>query len=213
MDRTRATVLGSAGFTLSELLVAIAIVGVVMAGLFTFISTGESHLQMGAGQVEAQENARIVFDLMIKEIRGAGFDPRSAGVAETAWFPAIVNTGGAGLPTATGFRLQNDLNGNGVWDASERVQYVIAGTSLRRQVLDAAGGIQQDDVIVAGLDTGAGVAFQYLNGTGGAPATERDIRSLVVMLQTQPPVTAAVHAEHGLVRVRMTDSVRLRNRS
>jgi len=34
-----------------------------------------------------------------------------------------------------------------------------------------------------------------------------------VMLQTQPPLTAATQAEHGLVRVRMTDTVGLRNRT
>ncbi len=203
----RAAVSGTGGFTLAELLVAIAIVGIVLAGLLTFLQTGESHVQMGVGQVEAQQNARVAFDLMIKEIRGAGLDPQGLG------FPAIVNTAGAGLPTATAFRIQSDLNGNGVFDAGERVQYVITGSLLRRQILDAAGAIQQNDVIIAGVDTAAGAPFQYQDLAGGAPATAADIRTMVVMFQTRPPVTLATHAEHGLVRVRMTDTVRLRNRS
>src|SRR5262245_36937995 len=201
----RANVSGSGGFTLAELLITMAIVGIVLAGLFTFLRTGESQLQMGAGQVEAQQNVRVAFDLMIKEIRGAGFDPRSVG------FAAIVNTAGAGLPTATGLRLQNDLNGNGVFDAGERVQYAIVGTLLRRQVLNAAGGGQQDDVIIAGVDTSAGAVFQYENGTGAAPANETEIRTVVVLLQTRPEVSAATGADHGLVFVRMTDAVQLRN--
>src|SRR5262245_2324506 len=201
----RANVSGSDGFTLAELLITVAIVGIVLAGLFAFLQTGQSQLQMGAGAVEAQQNVRVAFDLMMKEIRGAGFDPRGVG------FAAIVNTGGAGLPTATALRLQNDLNGNGVFDAGERVQYVIAGTQLRRQLLNAAGAVQQDDVIIAGVDTTVGPVFQYQNATGGVPANANEIRSVLVLLQTRPEISAATGADHGLVFVRMTDAVQLRN--
>jgi len=213
MSRLRAVALDHRGFTMTELLVAVAVVGIVIGGMATFMTTGQSHLQMGAGQVEAQQNARIAFELMIREIRAAGVDPTSAN------FPAVVNIGGVGLPTATGFRLQSDLDGNcnGLPVAAclngpnETIEYTIVGNNLRRQVLNVD---PQPQVIIAGLEAAAGPAFQFQNGTGGAPATELDIRTVVVTLQTVPPtIAAAAQAEHGKVRIRMTDTVRLRNRT
>jgi prepilin-type N-terminal cleavage/methylation domain-containing protein len=201
------------GFTMAEMLVACAIVGLVMSGMLAMLMTGQQSFLMGAGQVEAQQNVRVAFDLIAREVRQAGYDPTSSG------FAAIVNTAGGGLPTITGFRIQNDLNGNCTTatipaclaDPGERVDYTIVGNNLRRQAqgIDAA-----PQVIISGLDfTGtAQPAFQYQDNAGGAPANEFAIVNVLLMLQTRPTTTTATLATKGLVRVRLSDTIRLRNR-
>jgi type IV pilus assembly protein PilW len=116
------------GFTLAELLVATAVVGLVMAGILGMLAGGLDAYRFGADRVEAQQAARAALERMAKELREAGYDPTGAGVAP------IVLAG----PTEVTF--QRDLNANGVIDPTrERVSFLLRGTVLRR---DAGGGAQ-----------------------------------------------------------------------
>src|SRR5439155_51584 len=47
------------GFTLPELLVAMASVGLVLTGLVSFLVAGQRSFLVGANQVESQQNVRI----------------------------------------------------------------------------------------------------------------------------------------------------------
>lgn len=117
-----------AGYTLSELLIVMALVGVVMAGAVTLLAAGQRSHAAGAARVGAQQAARAGLERMVTELREAGYDPTGAG------FRALV----AASPTR--LVLLNDLNGNGVIDPTrERVTYVLSGSVLRR---DAGGGAQ-----------------------------------------------------------------------
>lgn len=59
------------GFTLTELLIVIAILGFMMTALFTLQRQGQATYQAGAARVEVQQNARIALDLMMNDIRTA----------------------------------------------------------------------------------------------------------------------------------------------
>lgn len=59
------------GFSLTELLVACAIIGMVMAGIFTLQQQGQQAYLFGSGRVEVQQNARLALDLMTRELRSA----------------------------------------------------------------------------------------------------------------------------------------------
>jgi prepilin-type N-terminal cleavage/methylation domain-containing protein len=59
------------GFTLAELLVVAAIVGLVMAGVFVVQQEGQQAYLLGSNRVETQQNARIALDLMTRELRSA----------------------------------------------------------------------------------------------------------------------------------------------
>ena len=59
------------GFTLSELLIVSAILGLMLAGLLTVQMQGQTSYLIGAHRVEAQQNARIALDLIIRELRSA----------------------------------------------------------------------------------------------------------------------------------------------
>jgi len=204
--------LGRDGFTLSELLVAMACLGLVLAGLTGLFASGHQSFLIGLNQVEAQENVRIALQRMADEIRGAGNGPSGAA------FTAI-----AVGQTATSLILQNDWNGNGIIEPGvttnvngalrgEQVTYSFIGTQLMRQEsgVDAAalplvGGIQN-------------LTFLYLGADGAPTALSANIRSVTVAVQAGPqtrqpsnPCVPYTYAE-GNVGVTMIDTARIRNR-
>src|SRR5437899_1392901 len=59
------------GFTLAELLVVVALLGLIMAGVATLQQQGQQAYLMGAARVDAQQNARVALTLMSRELRAA----------------------------------------------------------------------------------------------------------------------------------------------
>jgi prepilin-type N-terminal cleavage/methylation domain-containing protein len=144
----------TAGYSLTELLVALGLLGLVMAATALLLQSGLAAWGWGASRVEAQQSARAALERMARELKEAGFDPTGAGfeillVAEPA---RIV--------------FQRDLNGNGVIDPTrERVSYLLRSgeTTLRR---DAGGGAQP---LAEGVRR---FALSYLDREG-LPTTDR----------------------------------------
>lgn len=111
------------GFTLTELLVAIAILGLVMLGVMTLLISGNESYLTGSNQAEAQASVRAALERITTDIREAGYDPQGRQACDPALgppagcFDAVVNslapTNRATLPTGTVFMLQSDWNGTG----------------------------------------------------------------------------------------------------
>ena len=59
------------GFTLSELLVVTAVIGLVMAGVFAVQRGGQQAFLLGSNRVETQQNARVALHLISRELRSA----------------------------------------------------------------------------------------------------------------------------------------------
>ncbi len=59
------------GFTLAEMLVVTAVIGIVMAGVFSLQQQGNQAYLLGSNRVETQQNARVALDLMTRELRSA----------------------------------------------------------------------------------------------------------------------------------------------
>ena len=231
MTANRTPLRTQAGFTLTELLIACAIIGVVMAGLFSILASGQQTYLVGSNTVEAQQELRLVIQRMTNEIRNAGYCPTcGTGSPAVAAFAAIAAT------SATGFTIQNDWDGT--WtgtagiDTAGTVNYVVVGatgvatTPARgEQIIYAfvGGTLTRREV---GID-GAGVtlasnlaslSFTYMNAAGTVltppltAAQEASIRTIVVNAVGQPQNQPSTF-QAGRVSVAMTDSVRLRNRT
>ncbi len=107
------------GFTLTELLVAIALVGLIMTGILSLLMTGNQSYLTGSNQVEAQAALRAALEKMTLDIREAGYDPQGrgacapnpvgppAGPVPANCYDAITNASG------TSFTIQSDWNGSG----------------------------------------------------------------------------------------------------
>jgi len=92
------------GFSLAELLIVIAILGLMLAGIVTIQMQGQKAYLIGSHRVEAQQNGRVALELMVRELRSAQ--------SVTA------------IPSATNMTFV-DENGN-------TIQYQLAGTVINR---------------------------------------------------------------------------------
>lgn len=179
------------GFTLVELLVALAVVGLVVVATVGILQQGQQGYLIGVARLEAQQSARLALERMAREIRTAGFDPTGAD------FPAIVN------PAPTSLTIQKDLNSNGVIDATgETITYLLRGTTLRR---NAGGGAQP---VIEGVQA---LAFTYLDAEGVPTAAPERIRTVTIAMTVRPDLSLGSRPVDAL-GVTVQTQVRLRNR-
>lgn len=183
--------MGAGGFSLIELLVALAVSGLVLVATIGVLLQGQQSYLLGVAQLDAQQNVRVALERMAREIQAAGFDPTGAD------FPAIVN------PTPTSLTIQRDLNGNGMIDATgEAVTYLLRGTTLRR---DAGGGAQP---VIEGVQA---LTFTYLDAAGAPTSVPELIRTVIIALTVRPDLSRGIPSEDIAAAV-MKTQVRLRNR-
>ena len=88
------------GFTLVELLIAMAISGVVLGAVVTAFSTQRKAYDLQENLTEMVLNARVGMEMITREARVAGYDPSGAG------FDAMPYQ-------STTLQIQADLNGDG----------------------------------------------------------------------------------------------------
>ena len=154
-----------AGFSLIDLLVATAAMGLVMASLLAILRSGTTTYRWGAARVEAQQSARAALERMATELRGAGYDPTSAGIA-----PIVTAE-----PARVAF--QWDLDGDGAVDPTrERVTFVLRpGESILRR--DAGGGAQP---IINGVKR---FTLTYFDAAGLATTDPAAVASIGIQIE------------------------------
>lgn len=87
------------GFTLAEVLVALALAALVSSIAFATLSAQNKAYLAQTEQVTMQQNLRAGFNLMVSEIRQAGYDPKG--------------TSGAGMISAQSDRIQFSMDRDG----------------------------------------------------------------------------------------------------
>ena len=171
---------------LADLLVAVAVFGVVSAGMLTVLQESLRVYMVGAARAESQQSARVAVERLAAEIRTAGLGPHPE-------IPAI------SIAEPSRIVLHHDLDGDGIIGAGETITWRLAGTTLRR---DAGGGAQP---VIDGVRT---FALAYLDASDRATASADEARSVVITLATE----AAWDLADRSVVTTYTTRVRLRNR-
>jgi len=199
------------GFTIVELLVTMAIAGLVLAAIYAVFTSSNRSYHTQDRVVDTQQGLRVGVDFMVRDIRLAGLDPEETDLFEIE------------QATATLIQFTTDLNMNGVIDEDnrERIAYQFSGTVLQRCSLDT--GYQDNpgtpppdrvpqtwDSLIENVNN---LTFEYLDAAGndlGEPGTDETelgkVRTVVITMQTQ-----GTNAENQTFDRTLRTQVRCRN--
>jgi prepilin-type N-terminal cleavage/methylation domain-containing protein len=185
MSRIQAGLGSERGFTLTELLVVAAVLGVILAGVVTLQQRGQEAYLWGAHRVEVQQNNRSALELMVRELRSAQ--------SVTA------------IPSATNVTFQDEnLN---------VIQYQLSGTTLNRTVTDAVTSVTTTTPLIGGVKTLTMTYYSAWNGvtnSGTTTTTPATVRLVRLQLVTGTEDTAGAGSPNNQ-RATMESLVRLRN--
>lgn len=172
------------GFTLVELMVALTTLAVVLGGVYALQRQGLNAYLMGWARVEAQQDARLALDLLVRELRSA-----------TSMTTVTGCNAGTGDIT---FVSLDDQNPTG---PTVTVRYRLNGTNLERT---KAGTMT---ILIGGV---VSLSIRCFDAAGVATATAADVRSLTVAIQTRPQAASASYSPANQ-QILIQSEVRLRN--
>ncbi|TKB26447.1 prepilin-type N-terminal cleavage/methylation domain-containing protein [Desulfopila sp. IMCC35006] len=158
--------IGQKGFTLIELMVAMAISGMLMA-VVAMAYTGQSRSNNTVQDVSSlQQDMRSALQLMAREIRMAGYNPKSAGAKIE-------------LATATDLRFTEDIDNDGTIGSGEDIRYAINSNGALGRETGGGGGLQ---AVAENIDQ---LAYEYLLDDATwtqTPADLTKIRAVKIMI-------------------------------
>ena len=163
MKKQRLTRINNRGFTLAELLIGLFVSAVVMTTILSaYYSQNKSYAVQE--QVAAMvQNLRAAMDIMIREIRMAGYDP--------------TGTANAGIVTAntTSITITQDLDGDGSVAGDENITYALADSDG-----DGDNDLERNNNLIAeNIDA---LDFLYLDETNNPTAVPSEIRAVQITM-------------------------------
>ena len=219
------------GFTLAEMLVVCAIVGLVMASLLGLTMQGQQAYWFGTTQVDGQQTVRVAIERMAKEIREAGYEPLP-GESDPTACPNATNyplyTAGVPCykfvpvtsPSATSLTLQYNWNGSTcavpcspITTGALVTDPMVCPTAACRgeQITYAltSGNVTRQEIVVdaAPVVIASGITnltFTYRDENNNVTAAPDLIRTVEISVTAQTATKGAF--------VTMVDRIRLRNR-
>lgn len=179
----------NSGFTLVELLVVMAIAGVILGAIYSVFQTSSRTYVVQDRAVAMQQDARFGVDYLADLIRVAGYDPRSKGNNRFG-FQLAQDWDSRGPQSCDGKNIAftADDNQDGLVDGndSERVAFRLTSGELQRY--RNGSGWEQ---LIRGVDED-GSSFVYVYGNASrdsTPTTDKvnQIRAVQITLQMRAP--------------------------
>jgi prepilin-type N-terminal cleavage/methylation domain-containing protein len=171
------------GFTLAELLVGMAVVGLLMAGLFLTLQQGQSAYLFGSARAEVQQNARLALSRIAEELR-------------TASTVTALGT------TTIGFQFLDETA------TPVTVQYSLVGTDIQRNQTAPAPATAQPETLVGGVTS---LTFTGFDQNDAATTVAGNVYSVQVRVTSRPerPLASYSPANQQVV---FQGRVKLRNK-
>jgi len=157
------------GFSLIEVMVALAVTSILMAGIYTTYTIQQRSYKTQTMIVSVQQNLRGSLIVMEDEIRMAGYDKSIPNTGLFGITDVTIDGNGNGTITFTGDFGNGTNADNGILDGNETFQYTIADLPIGNPdgIFDLArnaGGGRQ--LLAEGIQA-MGFAFAYDNDADG----------------------------------------------
>ncbi len=151
------------GKTLAELMLSLALTGVVMAAAYDLMIIQNRMFSAQDQSVDAEQTARTAMTMITRELHMAGHSPvMGVSVTGITHDPARL-------------RIRADLNGNGTTaDANEDITYAYDAPNL--QLIRSGNGAQSVFKNIQAF------SVSYLNAGGGATTVSANIRTVLVSI-------------------------------
>ncbi len=185
------------GVTLAELLVALGISTVILGAIYTVYLTQTKTQIVQEDVVGMQQEIRAALNLLVRELRMAGYDPRGVNADNdpTNDFEGIVYN-------PFHLHIQADLSGNGnLSEANESIQYSHDTTTLTLRRRTGRGGWQPL------ADQVQAFSVEYFDQDGQPTTTSAHIRTVELTITAQ---TAHVDPRYPKNNGRRTFTLRSR---
>lgn len=168
-----------------------AVSSIVLSSLCAVFAMQNKSYAVQEQVAEMQQSARASMDIMVREIRMAGYDPSGADSA------GIVSA------TANYLRFTQDLNGDGdTADPNEDIAYSIyTSGGIQKIGRSTSGGVKQPLAEHAG-----NLSFSYFDGNGSSTAIVPDIRQVRVTVEVRTAEPDPCYSMNGGYRTRMLSS-------
>ena len=179
----------NSGFTLVELLVVMAIVGVILGGLYSVFQTSSRTYVVQDRAVAMQQDARFGVDYLADLIRAAGYDPRSKG-SNRFGFQVAQDWDSKGPQSCDGkniaFTADDNQDGLVEGNDAERIAFRLASGELQRY----RNGSGWETIIRGVDDDGSSFVYVYADGSRDSiPTADKaeQIRAVQIIFQMRAP--------------------------
>ena len=183
------------GFTLVEMVIALALSSIVILTIFSYANTCMRIFGKQERVANAQQGVRAALDLMVRDIRMAGYDPKAAFHGPSP---------GIEILEATENMLQftADLNADQVDNQGlENLTYFFESNTGRLRLKEGGDAYPQTFI-----DHVSELKFEYRDAKGGPVAELSDIATIIVTLTVEE-----INQKGVPVRRTLSTSVNCRN--
>lgn len=208
------------GFTLIEMMIAMAITLLVTAGVYEVFSSQQKAFRIQDHVAEMQQNARVALDFMTREIRMAGYIAEDWDLDSATSVPTTDVTGQSWTGTGAqdieelgpgAITFEADVDGD---DQTETVRYTISNGNLTRATWqwDGTSAWTVESAATALAENIETLAFTYSDSGGTVTATAANIRIIQIQLVAKTRIRDPnLKGGDGYRRRMLTANVRPRN--